>query len=43
MKLATDMGVRRLVVSNESQLVTEQLAGNFQARGPHLAKYLEKV
>jgi len=23
--------------------VTEQVAGNFQARDPHLAKYLEKV
>jgi len=43
MRLAEDMGVKKLVVRSDSQLVTEQVAGNFQARDPHLAKYLEKV
>ena len=43
MRLAIDMGVSRLVVRSDSQLVTEQVSGNFQARDPHLAKYLEEV
>lgn len=43
MRLAVDMGVRKLVVRSDSQLVTKQVAGNFQARDPHMAKYLEKV
>jgi len=43
MRLAEDIGVNRLVVRSDSELVTEQVVENFQARNPHLAKYLEKV
>jgi len=32
MWLVTNMGVRRLIVRIDSQLVTEQLTGNLQAR-----------
>lgn len=38
MRLAIDMGVKRLVVRSDSQLVMEQVAENFQTRDPHLAK-----
>jgi len=43
MCLAADMGVKRMLVRSDSQLVTEQVAGNFQDRDPHLARYLSKV
>ena len=43
MHLTTNMGVRRMIVRSDSQLVTEQVLRNFQVRDSHLAKYLAKV
>jgi len=43
MSLAKDMSVKNLVVRSDSQLVTDQVVGNFQAKDSHLAKYLAKV
>ncbi|XP_027935092.1 uncharacterized protein LOC114190415 [Vigna unguiculata] len=43
MLLAKEMGVSRLLVKSDSALVTGQVKGEFQARVPQLAKYLEVV
>ena len=43
MRLAGDMGVKNLIVRSDSQLVTEHVAENFQAKDLHLEKYLAKV
>ena len=43
MRLAVHMGVKSLMVWSDSQLVTEQVAGNFQAKDPHLTKYMAQV
>ncbi|GAU38036.1 hypothetical protein TSUD_274380 [Trifolium subterraneum] len=43
MKLAKEMEVQELKAQSDSQLVANQLAGEFQTKDPQLAKYLEKV
>ncbi|XP_027910365.1 uncharacterized protein LOC114169424 [Vigna unguiculata] len=43
MLLAKEMGITRLLVKNDSALVAGQVTGEFQARDPQLAKYLEVV
>ena len=43
MHLATNMEVRRMIVRSDSQVVTVQVVGNFQAKDSHLVKYLAKV
>ena len=43
MLLAKEMGVTNLLVKSDSALVVMQLKGEFQARDPQLAKYLEFV
>jgi ribonuclease HI len=43
MKLAKKMEVTDLRVKSDSQLVTNQVSGEFQTRDPQLTKYLEKV
>nr|KYP50247.1 Retrovirus-related Pol polyprotein from transposon 297 family [Cajanus cajan] len=43
MKLAKEMGATSLSARSDSQLITGQVAGTFQAKDPQLAKYLEKV
>jgi len=43
MLLAKGMGVTKLLVKSDSALVAGQVNGEFQARDPQLAKYLEVV
>nr|KYP52463.1 Retrovirus-related Pol polyprotein from transposon 17.6 [Cajanus cajan] len=43
MVLAKEMGATSLSARSDSQLITGQVAGTFQAKDPQLAKYLEKV
>ncbi|GAU41814.1 hypothetical protein TSUD_299800 [Trifolium subterraneum] len=43
MKLAREMEVQELKAQSDSQLVANQVAGEFQTKDPQLAKYLEKV
>ncbi|GAU50294.1 hypothetical protein TSUD_137480 [Trifolium subterraneum] len=43
MKLAKEMDVQELKVQSDSQLVANQVSGEFQTKDPQLAKYLEKV
>ncbi|XP_020208360.1 uncharacterized protein LOC109793305, partial [Cajanus cajan] len=43
MTLAKEMGATSLSARSDSQLITGQVAGTFQAKDPQLAKYLEKV
>ncbi|GAU43891.1 hypothetical protein TSUD_399390 [Trifolium subterraneum] len=42
MKLTKEMEVQELKVQSDSQLVANQVAGEFQTKDPQLAKYLEK-
>ncbi|XP_029145244.1 uncharacterized protein [Arachis hypogaea] len=41
--LATEVGVTRLEICSDSQVVTSQVNGSYQARDSLLQKYLEKV
>ncbi|XP_057723383.1 uncharacterized protein LOC130939282 [Arachis stenosperma] len=41
--LATEVGATRLEICSDSQIVTFQVNGSYQARDPLLQKYLEKV
>ncbi|GAU41232.1 hypothetical protein TSUD_280320, partial [Trifolium subterraneum] len=43
MKLAREMEVEDLRAKSDSQLVTNQVAGEYQTKDPQLMKYLEKV
>ncbi|GAU47095.1 hypothetical protein TSUD_369280 [Trifolium subterraneum] len=43
MKLDKEMEVHELKAQSDSQLVANQVAGEFQTKDPQLAKYLEKV
>ena len=41
MLLAKEMGVRGLLAKSDSLLVTGQVTGEYQAKDPHMAAYLE--
>ncbi|XP_057756549.1 uncharacterized protein LOC130975837 [Arachis stenosperma] len=41
--LATEVGAKRLEVCSDSQVITSQVNGSYQAKDPLLQKYLEKV
>nr|XP_025611672.1 uncharacterized protein LOC112705026 [Arachis hypogaea] len=41
--LAAEVGARRLEICSDSQVVTSQVNGSYQAKDPLLLKYLEKV
>jgi ribonuclease HI len=43
MKLAKEMDIADLKAKSDSQLVTNQVSGEFQAKDPQLIKYLERV
>jgi ribonuclease HI len=43
MKLAKEMEVTDLRAKSDSQLVTNQVSGEYQTKDPQLIKYLEKV
>ncbi|RDY10120.1 Tf2-9, partial [Mucuna pruriens] len=42
-KLAKEMGAKRLTVKSDSKLVTGQVNGDYQAKDPQLAKYCERA
>ncbi|XP_068476580.1 uncharacterized protein [Phaseolus vulgaris] len=43
MLLAKEMGVHNLLVKSDSQLITGQVSGDFQAKDPQMAAYLRYV
>ncbi|XP_062075770.1 uncharacterized protein LOC133779888 [Humulus lupulus] len=43
LELARDIGIKRLSVRGDSQLMIEQAAGNFDTKAPYLASLLQKV
>ncbi|XP_062074838.1 uncharacterized protein LOC133778832 [Humulus lupulus] len=43
LELARDIGIKRLSVRGDSQLMIEQVAGNFNTKAPHLVSLLQKV
>jgi ribonuclease HI len=43
MKLTKEMDITDLKAKSDSQLVTNQVLGEFQAKDPQLVKYLERV
>ena len=43
MLLAKEMGAQSLLVKSDSQLVTRQVTGEYQAKDPHMAAYLKYV
>ncbi|XP_062102879.1 uncharacterized protein LOC133813860 [Humulus lupulus] len=43
LELAREMGIQRLNVRGDSQLMIEQVAGNFDTKAPHLTSLLQKV
>ena len=43
MLLAKEMGARNLLVKSDSQLITGQVSGEFQAKDPQMAAYLRYV
>jgi len=43
MLLAKEMGARSLLAKSDSQLVTRQVTGEYQAKDPHIAAYLRYV
>ncbi|RDX83445.1 Retrovirus-related Pol polyprotein, partial [Mucuna pruriens] len=42
-KLAREMGAKRLTVKSDSKLVTGQVNGDYQTKDPQLAKYCERA
>ncbi|RDX66363.1 rnhA, partial [Mucuna pruriens] len=43
MKLAKEVGVKKLTAKSDSKLVTGQVNGDYQAKDPQLAKYRERA
>ena len=43
LKLAKELKISALQVFNDSQLVVDQVNGEFKARSPFMIKYLSKV
>jgi ribonuclease HI len=43
LKLALDLGVQRIVVKSDSQLLINQLSGDYQVKDSQLAKYLNLI
>ncbi|XP_072074015.1 uncharacterized protein [Arachis hypogaea] len=43
LKLAKEVGAKRLIVFSESQVVTSQVNGTYQAKYPNMKKYLDKA
>ncbi|XP_020997169.1 uncharacterized protein LOC110280453 [Arachis duranensis] len=43
LKLAEEVGATRVVVLSDSQVVTSQINGEYQAKDPNMKRYLEKT
>ena len=43
LKLAKEVGARKLNIYSDSQVVTSQITGSYQAKDPTMKKYLDKT
>ena len=43
LKLAREVGAQKLIIFSDSQVVTSQIAGSYQAKDPTMKKYLDKT
>ncbi|XP_038687521.1 uncharacterized protein LOC119986902 [Tripterygium wilfordii] len=43
LKLAEELEVKNLLINSGSQLITEQMKGDYEAKGPNMVKYLATV
>ena len=43
MKLTKEVGAQKLIIFSDSQVVTSQIAGSYQAKDPTMKKYLDKT
>ncbi|GMH30081.1 hypothetical protein Nepgr_031924 [Nepenthes gracilis] len=43
LRLAKECSVKRLTVYSDSELIVNQVNGDFEVNNPHLARYLEKA
>ena len=43
LKLAMEVGAKKLIIFSDSQVVTSQIAGSYQAKDPTMKKYLDKT
>ncbi|KAM2402807.1 hypothetical protein ACFX1X_030639 [Malus domestica] len=43
LRMAKDLAVKKLVIHSDSQLITSQATGEYMAKHPRMAQYLEKV
>ena len=43
LRMAKDLAVKKLAIYSDSQLITSQTAGEYMAKHPRMAQYLEKV
>ncbi|KAM1111386.1 hypothetical protein ACFX19_010660 [Malus domestica] len=43
LRMAKDLAVRKLAIHSDSQLITSQAIGEYTAKHPRMAQYLEKV
>ncbi|XP_025670013.1 uncharacterized protein [Arachis hypogaea] len=43
LKLAKEVGATKVVVFSDSQIVTSQINGEYQAKDPNMKRYLEKT
>ncbi|XP_072073874.1 uncharacterized protein [Arachis hypogaea] len=43
LKLAKEVGITKVIVFSDSQVVTSQINGEYQAKDPNMKRYLEKT
>ena len=43
LRMAKDLAVKKLAIYSDSQLITSQATGEYTAKHPRMAQYLEKV
>ncbi|TQD74466.1 hypothetical protein C1H46_039994 [Malus baccata] len=43
LRMAKDLAVKKLAIHSDSQLITSQVTGEYTAKHPRMAQYLEKV
>ncbi|RTK55689.1 hypothetical protein DRJ73_15170, partial [Enterococcus faecalis] len=43
LKLAEEVGATKVMIYSDSQVVTSQISGEYQAKDPNMKRYLEKT
>ena len=43
LKLAREVGAQKLIIFSDSQVVTSQIVGSYQAKDPIMKKYLDRT